>query len=567
MLRELSIKNFAIISELSISFDSGLTVLTGETGAGKSIIIDAVQLLAGGRGSSEFIRHGEKKAELEGMFILDNPAHAVFRKLEENGISHEEGTVILRRDIAQSGKSTCRINGKLVTIAILREIGASIIDIHGQHETQELMDEQRHVLLLDQFGWESVAPAKESYTKLFERYSKLRRRLTQYEDSEQQIAHKIDLYRFQIGEIDDAGFHDQEEEELTEERSRLKNFHTIYERIASAYEAIQGESKGLDWTGAAMSDLEHAATVDPAVGEQSTAVSDAFYTLQDAAFSLKGLMDEMEFDPVRLDEVEQRLALLQSMKRKYGSDIPEIIAYREKIGSELEKLENRDERLREDRGEIDALEEDLKVEAEELAVLRRRAAEDLSEAIHRQLKELYMEKAEFSVSFSPRERFDREGAEDVTFLISANVGEPLKPLAKVASGGELSRIMLALKSIFSKHQEVTSIIFDEVDTGVSGRVAQSIAEKIAAISIHSQVLCISHLPQVAAMADHHLLIRKDVTGDRTETTVEELAGVGRTEELSRMMTGAEMTELTKQHADELLRMAEERKIELSGHAG
>ncbi|SIT81635.1 DNA repair protein RecN [Edaphobacillus lindanitolerans] len=566
MLRELSIKNFAIISELSISFDAGLTVLTGETGAGKSIIIDAVQLLAGGRGSSEFIRHGEKKAELEGMFVLDNPDHPVFRKLEDNGILHEEGAVILRRDISQSGKSTCRINGKLVTIAILREIGASIIDIHGQHETQELMDEQRHVLLLDQFGGEAIAPAKDSYTKLYDRYVKLRRRLAQYEDSEQQIAHKIDLYRFQLGEIDDAGFQEQEEEELTEERTRLKNFHTIYERVASAYEAIQGESKGLDWTGAAMSDLEHAASVDPAVGEQSTAVSDAFYTLQDAAFSLKSLLDEMEFDPVRLEEVEQRLALLQSMKRKYGATVPDILSYRDRIAAELEKLENRDERLQHDREEIEALEEDLQVEAEELSVLRRRASEQLSEAIHRQLKELYMEKAEFSVSFNPRGRFDRDGAEDVTFLISANVGEPLKPLAKVASGGELSRIMLALKSIFSKHQEVTSIIFDEVDTGVSGRVAQAIAEKIAAISIHSQVLCISHLPQVAAMADHHLLIRKDVKGERTTTTVLELEGFGRTEELSRMMTGTEMTELTKQHADELLRMASERKTELAGHA-
>lgn len=563
MLRELTIKNFAIISELSISFESGLTVLTGETGAGKSIIIDAVQLLAGGRGSSEFIRHGEKKAELEGMFILENPNHAVFRKLEDNGIQHEEGTVILRRDISQSGKSTCRINGKLVTIAILREIGSSIIDIHGQHETQELMDEQRHVLLLDQFGWDSIAPAKESYGKLYDRYVKLCRRLGEYEESEQQIAHKIDLYRFQIGEIDDAGFYEEEEEELTEERLRLKNFHTIYERLASAYEAIQGESKGLDWTGAAMSDLEHAASVDPSVGEHSTAVSDAFYTLQDAAFSLKAFLDEMEFDPDRLDEVERRLALLQSMKRKYGATIAEMLAYRERIGAELEKLENRDERLQQDRGELDAMEEDLRVEAEELAILRRRAAEELASAIRRQLTELYMEKAEFSVAFNPRGRFDREGAEDVTFLISANVGEPLKPLAKVASGGELSRIMLALKSIFSKHQEVTSIIFDEVDTGVSGRVAQAIAEKIAAISMHSQVLCISHLPQVAAMADHHLLIRKEVSGDRTTTSVQELEGTGRTEELSRMMTGAEMTELTKQHADELLRMAADRKRKLA----
>ncbi|MGM9921594.1 MAG: DNA repair protein RecN [Bhargavaea sp.] len=563
MLRELTIKNFAIIRDLSISFDNGLTVLTGETGAGKSIIIDAVQLLAGGRGSSEFIRHGEKKAELEGMFEVSYRAHPVFKKLEESGIpSDDEGAVILRRDISSSGKSTCRVNGKLVTLAILREVGAALIDIHGQHETQELMDEQRHVLLLDHFGWDTIGAAKESYTSLHDRYVKLKRRLTRYDESEQQVAHRIDLYRFQLTEIDEAGFYEGEEEELEEERTRLKNFNAIFERVSSAYEAIQGESKGLDWAGAAMSDLEHAAEVDPQAGEYATSVSDAFYTLQDTAFSLKNMLDGMEFDPNRLDEVEHRLALLQTMKRKYGGTVSEILAYRDKIAEELEKLLNRDERLQDERKEVESLEADLAVEAGELAELRREAAVRLSEAIHLQLSELYMEKAQFTVEFRERSQFDRHGAEDVIFLISANVGEPPKPLAKVASGGELSRIMLALKTIFSKHQEVTSIIFDEVDTGVSGRVAQAIAEKIAAISMHSQVLCISHLPQVAAMADHHLFIRKDVTGDRTTTSVQELEGMERTEELSRMMTGAEMTDLTKRHAEELLVMAEDRKKEM-----
>ncbi|KZE40150.1 DNA repair protein RecN [Bhargavaea cecembensis] len=563
MLRELTIKNFAIIRDLSISFDNGLTVLTGETGAGKSIIIDAVQLLAGGRGSSEFIRHGEKKAELEGMFEVSHSAHPVFRKLEESGIpSDDEGTVILRRDISVSGKSTCRVNGKLVTLAILREVGAALIDIHGQHETQELMDEQRHVLLLDQFGWGTIGAAKESYSSLYDRYVKLKRRLTRYDESEQQVAHRIDLYRFQLTEIDEAGFYEGEEEELEEERTRLKNFNAIFERVSSAYEAIQGESKGLDWTGAAMSDLEHAAEVDSQAGEFATSVSDAFYTLQETAFSLKNMLDGMEFDPNRLDEVEHRLAVLQTMKRKYGGTVGEILAYRDKIAEELEKLMNRDERLQDERKEVESLEADLAVEAGELAELRREAAVRLAEAIHMQLSELYMEKAQFTVEFRKRSQFDRNGAEDVIFLISANVGEPPKPLAKVASGGELSRIMLALKTIFSKHQEVTSIIFDEVDTGVSGRVAQAIAEKIAAISIHSQVLCISHLPQVAAMADHHLFIRKEVTGDRTTTSVRELEGMERTEELSRMMTGAEMTDLTKRHAEELLVMAEGRKREM-----
>ncbi|MDE4083664.1 DNA repair protein RecN [Planococcus maritimus] len=562
MLRELDIRNFAIIDTLSVSFTEGMTVLTGETGAGKSIIIDAVHLLAGGRGSQEFIRHGAQKAEIEGLFHIESEKHPVHKKLEDFGIQASDGDVLLRRELNGKGKNVCRINGKLVTISILREVGAALIDIHGQHETQELMDEKQHLHLLDQFAGKLLTKAKEGYSHTFEKYTKLKREFASYNENEQQIAQRIDLLTFQLNEIEEAQLVPGEEETLLEERKRLQNFTKIFESISQAHEAIQGESKGLDWVGNAMSELEHAAAVDEQFKEASESVTGAFYQLQDTSTEIKRILDQLEFDPERLNEIEQRLALLQSLKRKYGASVEDMLLYQEEQADELDKLLNRDQRLRLDQEKLKELTEDLRIEAEELTMLRKQAAAKLSKAIMEQLKELHMGKASFSVQFNllPKGKFDRFGQDSIAFHISTNVGEPLKPLTKVASGGELSRMMLALKTIFSKHQGITSIIFDEVDTGVSGRVAQAIAEKIAAIARHSQVLCISHLPQVAAMADQHLFIEKKVSKDRTTTSVKELEGRKRTEEMSRMLSGAEITELTLQHADELLTLARDRKL-------
>ncbi|AQQ53030.1 DNA repair protein RecN [Planococcus lenghuensis] len=569
MLRELDIRNFAIIQELSVGFTDGLTVLTGETGAGKSIIIDAVQLLAGGRGSQEFIRHGAKKAEIEGLFSLETDSHPVFSKLEEFGIPHEDGDILLRREINDKGKTVCRVNGKLVTIAILREVGAALIDIHGQHETQELMDEKKHIRLLDQFAGSRLDQAKESYTKTYDNYMKLKREFSSYNENEQQIAQRIDLLTFQLDEINAAGLQPGEEETLLADRKRLQNFTRIYEGLSQAYEAIQGESKGLDWIGNAMSELEHAAAVDDEFQETAESLSGAFYQIQDTATVVKRSLDSMEFDPERLNEIEDRLSAIQSLKRKYGASIKEILQYADKQADELDRLVNRDKRIQLDQERLSQLAADLTVEAEELTVLRKKTAKELESAIMEQLTALHMGKAAFQVQFDelPEGKFDRNGRDAISFRISTNVGEPLKALTKVASGGELSRMMLALKTIFSRHQGITSIIFDEVDTGVSGRVAQAIAEKIAAISMHSQVLCISHLPQVAAMADQHLFIEKKVEQERTVTSVEELDGAERTKEMSRMLSGAEITELTLQHAEELLTLADERKSGMRAAAG
>ncbi|WP_391116024.1 DNA repair protein RecN [Psychrobacillus sp. L3] len=561
MLKELSIKNFAIIDELTVSFEEGLTVLTGETGAGKSIIIDAVHLLCGGRGSQEFIRHGAKKAELEGLFIITNPKHNVFHKMIDVGVEIDEESIILRRDINDSGKSVCRVNGKLVTLGILREIGSSIIDIHGQHESQELMDEKAHIHLLDQFAGEKIRSVKESYKELYSKYKKWKKDLATLTENEQQIAHKIDLYTFQVEEINDSNLVVGEEEQLQEEKKKLQNFHKVFDKMSSAYEAILSESKGLDYIGTAMADLQDISDVDKNMLELSESVSSAFYILQDAAYQLKNELDEMEFDSNRLQYVEDRLAFIQTLKRKYGQSIEAILEYKEQIFKSLEQLVNRDEQIQKTADKIKQIEKDLELVANDLTDKRKNAAKQLSKAIMEQLQELYMEKATFSVMFHEHSKitYNEYGIDEISFYISTNVGEPPKALTKIASGGELSRMMLALKSIFSMHQGITSIIFDEVDTGVSGRVAQAIAEKISGIATNSQVLCISHLPQVAAMADQHLMIKKEVSGNRTYTILEEVMDDRRAEELSRMMSGAEITSTTLQHSKELLKLAVERK--------
>ncbi|MDR6122446.1 DNA repair protein RecN (Recombination protein N) [Bacillus sp. SLBN-46] len=560
MIAELSIKNFAIIESLSISFEKGLTVLTGETGAGKSIIIDAIHLLVGGRGSAEFVRHGEEKAEIEGLFQLDDPNHPIISKSLEFGIEIEEGMVVLRRDISRTGKSVCRINGKLVTISTLREIGSTLVDIHGQHEHQELMDEMRHLSLLDQFGSEEIAGSHAEYLDVFRRYEQTLQKLKSLSENDQQTAHRLDLIQFQLDEIQKANLKLHEDEELSEERRKLGNFERTFEAIQSSYTALHGEQRGLDWLSMVMGHLEDAAALDSTYKDIFEAVSNSYYQLEDAARTLRNELDGLEYDPQRLNEIEDRLNEINQLKRKYGKTINDIVEYAAKIEEEIETLQNKETHISELEKELSSIKKDLILEAKQLSEIRHKWADKLTKLIHKELKELYMAKTIFEMRFETDfEHFSKTGVDHVEFYISTNPGEPLKPLSRVASGGELSRIMLALKSIFSQHQGVTSIIFDEVDTGVSGRVAQSIAEKIYKVASGSQVLCISHLPQVAAMADTHLFISKVITGGRTKTYVTPLNVEEKIKEIGRMISGAEITDLTKKHAEELIFLAGENK--------
>jgi DNA repair protein RecN (Recombination protein N) len=560
MLSELSITNFAIIESLSISFEKGLTVLTGETGAGKSIIIDAIHLLVGGRGSSDFVRHGEERAEIEGLFLLEN-ASTVYDKAQELGIKIEDDMIVLRREITKSGKSVCRINGKLVTIAILREMGGSLVDIHGQHEHQELMDETKHLSLLDQFGSKQITKSLSEYEQIYAKYEQAIRKLKSLNDNEQQMAQRVDLYQFQLNEIVQAQLQLDEDEKLMDEKKQLSNFERIFESVQTSYNALKDEQKGLDWISLVMGEMETAAELNSEYKDMAEAVSNSYYMLEEVAGSLRSQLDNLEYDPQRINEIEARLNEINGLKRKYGQTISGILEYGAKIEEELETLLNKETHIDQLRKEISSLKKDLIIEGNELTSLRKKLAGDLTDAIHNELKQLYMQKTVFEAKINSGETFiSKSGMDEVEFYLSTNPGEPLKPLSKIASGGELSRIMLALKSIFSKHQEITSIIFDEVDTGVSGRVAQAIAEKIHKVSTDSQVLCISHLPQVAAMADTHLYIEKETQDGRTKTKVKDLDHEGKIKEIGRMISGVEITDITKKHAQELLETANVMKV-------
>ena len=569
MLSELSIKNFAIIDKLTISFEKGLTVLTGETGAGKSIIIDAIHLLVGGRGSTEFIRHGEAKAEIEGLFQLDGEQHPVVEKASEFGIEISDGMVVVRREMSTNGKSVCRVNGKLVTIAILREIGRTLIDIHGQHEHQELMDERLHLPLLDQFGGTAISLALAEYQKLYKRYDSIQKQLKNLSQNEQQMVHRLDLIQFQFEEIQKAELQLHEDEQLLEERKKINNFEKIHGALQTSYNALKGEQHALDWLSVAMNNLEEAASLDEALRKSSDIVSNSYYLLEDAISTIRDQLYSLDFDNERIDFIENRLNEMNQLKRKYGRTIEEILEYSATIEEEIEKLQNRETHIVKLEKEMNSIKADLMVEAKNLSQLRQGSAEQLTIKIQQELKELYMGKTIFEAHFhQTAETFDElsshvingSGFDSMEFYISTNPGEPLKPLSKIASGGEMSRIMLALKSIFSQHQGITSIIFDEVDTGVSGRVAQAIAEKIYKVATGSQVLCISHLPQVAAMADVHLFIAKKVTDGRTSTSVTTLALEEKIKEIGRMISGVEITDLTKQHANELIQQANKIKL-------
>lgn len=561
MLREMSIRHFAIIEHVHLTFDDGFHVLTGETGAGKSILIDAIGLLVGGRGSADFVRHGKEKAEIEGLFEV--PAeHPVRDVLRELGIEPEEDMLIIRREIAHSGKSTCRINGRMVTLAMLKQVGERLLDIHGQHEHQSLLKPEEHVEWLDAFGGEAVLAKRREYEALYRKYRDRELEWRRLTVDEKEVAQRIDLLRFQHEEIAAAQLTDGEEEELESERNRLVHAEKIVQNASEAYEALYGERRGLEYLHDAMQALEEIVQVDESVRSVWETVQSAYYQLEEAARELGNYRDQLEFDPDRLSEVEDRLHLIRQLKRKYGESIRDILSYREHVQAELEQLLNRDENKEAMEAEIKQLRAELDKKADELTALRKQAARRLEERVEKELADLNMGATTFHVAFNSFETphdLTPSGKDRIEFQIAPNPGEPLRPLAKIASGGELSRIMLALKTLFAHADDIPTLIFDEIDTGVSGRAAQAIAEKMVALGRKSQVLCITHLPQVACMADTHFYIYKETESGHTQTHVDKLDRQGRTLELARMLGGVEVTETTREHAEEMLRMAEQMK--------
>lgn len=554
MLQELTIENFAIIAKLHLNFTTGMTALTGETGAGKSIIIDAVSLLAGARSSVEFIREGNQKCILEGLFDLPQQGE-FFALLQELGIEAEEEQLIVQRDMNISGKNVCRVNGRIVTLANLRRVGHFLVDIQGQNDHQELMNPEAHLKLLDSFGGPEFQKQKKDYTEAYEKYSQLASQVKKFKQNEQSFVQRIDMLTFQQEEIGNASLSLGEEERLVEERDKLMNFQKIVDSLSFSYQALTNdEVSALDTIGSASSELQTIANLDSAFQSISDNVHSAYYLLQDAASEIGRQLDSLELDEARLDQVNERLEIIHQLKRKYGDSIEAILTYYEAITQELLDSDFSGGKLEQLEQEFAQQEIKLIALAEKLHSLRKKLADHLEKAIQNELQELYMENAHFKVTFKTGD-FQAAGIDSVEFYITTNLGEGLKPLVKVASGGEISRVMLALKTIFSKTQGLTSIVFDEVDTGVSGRVAQAIADKIYQIGENSQVLCITHLPQVAAKADHQLFIKKEIAAGRTTTKVEELTEAERIDEIARMLAGAEITELTLEHAKELLALA------------
>lgn len=557
MLVEMTIENFAIIESLTLSFHEGMTTLTGETGAGKSIIIDALGLLAGSRASVDVIRQGADRCHLEGVF--DWPKNPQFFALmQELLVNQEEDYLVVQRDIALNGKSICRVNGHVMTLANLKRIGCFLVDIQGQNEHQSLLQADQHQRLLDEFGGSDFQLALTEYKALYKEWQALAKTVLSRKKNEQSYVQRLDMLRYQVDEIEQAELVSGEEESLTEERDKLLNFQKIVDAFASVHQLLSTDDHGvLDNVSLAANELESVASFGKEYELLSESLTTVYYQLQDVAADLSRQMDILEFDEQRLHQIEDRLEIIHQLKRKYGESVEFILAYYEKISLELLETAQSD-------GQLDQLESLLKEKEEQVAkkaaILhenRKEIARRLEKAIMNELRELYMEHTQFAVRFEALSQgYNEFGKDDVLFYLSANPGEPLRPLEKVASGGEISRILLALKTVFSTSQELTSIVFDEVDTGVSGRVAQAIAEKISQIGRRSQVLCITHLPQVAAFADFQYFISKTVQNNRTKTTVVELTKEERVEEIARMLAGAEVTTLTKEHAKELLRLAQ-----------
>lgn len=559
MLRELTIRNLAVIAQVSVRFHPGFHVLTGETGAGKSIVIDALALAAGGRGSADMIRHGKDRADIEAVFDL--PArHPVWETLRRLGVDADpEETLLVRREVSAQGKSTARINGQSVTLSMLREVGEHLVNIHGQHEHQSLLRTDRHLEWLDLFAGDEILAHKQVYARQYQQYLSVGKQRRELEEKSRQGMQMLDLYRYQLEEIENAALKAGEDESLQDEKRKLTHAEKLSDAVSEAHELLYG-SKGLAALSRALSKLQDVEKVDPtSLQPLIEQLQSAYYSVEDAAYQLRDYRETIEFNPERLSSIDDRLDLIHTLKRKYGESIELILQYKKRIETEASQLENSDELLKSLTDQEASLQADLSARAEQLSVIRRAAARVLSGQIEQELAELQMHRSVFEVRMTTVP-LGPTGTDSAEFMLSTNAGEPPKPLAKIASGGEMSRIMLALKAIFARIDEIPVLVFDEVDTGVSGRAAQAIAEKLSVLARGCQVFAITHLPQVACMADHQYEIAKAVSDDsRTVTSVTELEPQQRVEELARMLGGVEVTEKTRHHAQEMLALAESRK--------
>ena len=553
MLEHLHIRNVALIKESEISFGDGLNILTGETGAGKSMIIDSLQFALGGRAGKDFLRHGEKQAAVEALFSVQS--QALTEKLAENGIVPEEdGTLLITRTLSEAGKSVCRINGSTVTVGMLKEIAEDMIDIYGQHEHQSLLNPVKHIRLLDRFCGAGFGEAMEEYKNSRQRLKDLEKQLAILIGDESQREQRMDMLLFQKEEIEAAELQEGEEDALLEQKKRLSSMERLIrltgESVTLLYDGDDRAPSACDQLGDALAKLREAAEYDAALSPLADALADGYAAVEDCARELKREAEEQEADPEELERIEERLQLFYKLKRKYGGSIEAVLEFYEKAVQELEFLSNSSEKAAEHSAKKAAEEKRLSALAETLTARRRATAEQVEEQIETALHDMEMKHARFHIQIEEKADWGADGKDKVEFLISANAGEPLKPLAKIASGGEMSRVMLALKTVLVDADEIGTFIFDEIDTGVSGRTARRVGEKMRFLGGKRQLLCITHLPQIAAMADNHFLIEKESDAGETVTRVTALDEEGAVREVARLMN--DVTETTLAAARELL---------------
>ena len=548
MLSLLHIENIAVIERADISFDRGFNVLTGETGAGKSIVIDAISAILGERAYRDMIRTGTNKASVRAVFT-GVPKLSWF---EENGVEYDEETVI-QREVHLDGKNVCRVNGSLVSVTILRKLGIQLINIHGQHDSASLFDEDNHLTFLDAFGDNEALRA--AYTEKYEAVAKLRRQIDKMTMDEGEKLRRMETLRYQIKEIEKADLEPGEDERLEERRKILQNSEKLSDGLNEAVECLYGGES--DGASSLLAQAEYAlarlARFSDAFQAMHEKVTDLKYQVADIAEEVRDARDDLSYSADELDEIESRLDVIHKLRRKYGVTCEDILAYLEKAKKELDDIEFADDHLERLKKNLKKAEKEAWDQAKLLRQNRQETALSMAKRILTELAQLDMPRVQFEVKFTELE-LTPSGADAVAFYMSANAGEALKPMSKVASGGELARIMLAMKNVLAEKDQVNTLIFDEVDTGVSGRAAQKVAEKLRAVAAHKQVLCVTHLPQLAALANTHLLIAKSEREGRTYTSVTPLDEEGRKKELARIIGGTNITEITLKSAEEMLRL-------------
>ncbi|MGD8240526.1 MAG: DNA repair protein RecN [Armatimonadota bacterium] len=584
MLLELSIENFALIDALTLQLGEGLCVLTGETGAGKSIVIDAIGAALGERVPSETIRTGEAAARVEAVFRAPDCERALSRVAEAGIDPGDDGTVILTRELSRAGRSRAWINGRPSTVSLLRAAGEHLVDVHGQHEHQALIREQSHIAFLDAFGGAEHGKRRKAYGDAYGRWAAMRSELQELQEGEREKFQTLDLLRFQVTEIDAAELRPGEEEELRAEARRLGNAERLGAMVQTARAALSGEggeqASAVDCLGIAQQELAALSELDDALTGVRGSLDTAVVLAQDAAAELAVYVESIDADPGRIEQVEQRLDDLARLKRKYGDSVEDILALRDSAAAQIEAITSSEERIEELTALLEEQSAKLAAAGERLSSARTRLARRLERTMVAQLRELGMAKSLFEVWLQPlpaededavvsvsdgsRCGVDPRGLDAARFGFSANPGEEPKPLAKVASGGELSRLMLAFKSVCSRAAEIPTLIFDEIDSGIGADTAVGIGRKLSEVATKAQVLCVTHYPQIASMADVHLRVDKRVRGRRTVVSAEQLEGEERLAEVARMLGGTETGESTQEHAAEILAAAERTKAVATG---